>query len=244
LTTPLRKWSHFTKRLLPRYIAKYRSRGHWNNFDYIFIIAYGRSGSTLLQLVLNSIDGVLIRGENQNFFEKLYRADKALRVAMSHRGSQPQHPWYGAECIELNAFRAELKRSVVDYVLRPQPGDVVVGFKEIRYTVDLLNDEDFEEYLDFLRETFSRAAFIFNTRDLIDVNKSGWWADRPDSMKILSATEKRFQKYLQRQLPDCIHIHYNNYFEDAAALMPLFDFLGARFDRASVERLLSTRLSH
>ena len=32
-------------------------------FDYIFIISYGRSGSTLLQGVLNSIDGVLIRGE-------------------------------------------------------------------------------------------------------------------------------------------------------------------------------------
>jgi hypothetical protein len=31
-------------------------------FNYIFIVAYARSGSTLLQGIINSIDGVVIRG--------------------------------------------------------------------------------------------------------------------------------------------------------------------------------------
>lgn len=36
-------------------------------FGSILVITYGRSGSTLLQGILNSIDGILIRGENHNF---------------------------------------------------------------------------------------------------------------------------------------------------------------------------------
>lgn len=35
-------------------------------FNHILIITYGRSGSTLLMSLLNTVDGVLIAGENYN----------------------------------------------------------------------------------------------------------------------------------------------------------------------------------
>jgi hypothetical protein len=35
-------------------------------FPNIFVVTYGRSGSTLLQGVLNGIPGFLIRGENKD----------------------------------------------------------------------------------------------------------------------------------------------------------------------------------
>ena len=35
---------------------------------FVFVVTYGRSGSTLLQTVLQSIDGYFIRGENTGKF--------------------------------------------------------------------------------------------------------------------------------------------------------------------------------
>ena len=47
-------------------------------FRHILIITYGRSGSTLLQGVLNGIEGVVLRGENDNAFFDLYKTYKKL----------------------------------------------------------------------------------------------------------------------------------------------------------------------
>ncbi len=227
--------------LLP---AKYRGGNRKLRFDYIFVISYGRSGSTLLQGVLNTIDGVLIRGENNNFVERLYQADKALCAAIRYKGDKAGHPWYGIGRADLGAFRSDIRRCVVNHILRPGALDVVVGFKEIRYTVEEISEADFEGYLDFLRTVFPRAAFVFNTRNLSEVARSKWWADNPDSMEILSATDARFQKYFQHNIPDCFHVHYNDYVEDIAALIPLFDFLGAPFDQRRVDKVMLKKHSY
>ena len=42
------------------------------NFDYLFTLTYARSGSTLLQNILNSVPGVLFRGENAGALNGLY----------------------------------------------------------------------------------------------------------------------------------------------------------------------------
>ncbi len=242
---PSRKWFRTIWKILPTVISERLVRGNRNlRFDYIFIISYGRSGSTLLQGVLNTIRGVLIRGENNNVVEKLYQADKALRGALRFQGLKPETAWYGIESADLEAFRSGLRRNVVDCILRPGIRNIAVGFKEIRYTTTEISDADFEEYLDFMRTVFPRAAFVFNTRDLSEVVTSKWWADDPDSMRILSATEDRFHKYLHRKLPDCFHVHYNDYVEDATALIPLFDFLGAKFDQAKVQAAMSKKHSY
>ena len=51
------------------------------NFDVILIITYGRSGSTLLQGILNSISGVLVRGENANMCYHVFYAYQAILEA-------------------------------------------------------------------------------------------------------------------------------------------------------------------
>lgn len=40
---------------------------------YLFVVTYGRSGSTLVQGLLNSIPGYLIRGENRGVLYRLYQ---------------------------------------------------------------------------------------------------------------------------------------------------------------------------
>lgn len=50
----------------------------FSRFGSVLIITYGRSGSTLLQGILNSIPGYLIRGENENLMAHFYNAYKII----------------------------------------------------------------------------------------------------------------------------------------------------------------------
>ena len=115
------------------------------HFDSILIITYGRSGSTLLQGIINDIDGVIIRGENENFIEGLYIAYKRLVKAKNrfghHEGSKsPKHAWYGVQDIDIDTFLENCKKSIKDVLVGNSDRinfngskTICYGFKEIRY---------------------------------------------------------------------------------------------------------------
>src|SRR6266542_2209527 len=92
-------------------------------FSSVLIITYGRSGSTLLQGLLNSIEGCLVRGENYNFCYGLYRSYRSLRATHHryggrNRSSSPAHPWFGAELLSETRFLDDARR-LVENQLRP-----------------------------------------------------------------------------------------------------------------------------
>ena len=60
------------------------------DLGYIFIVTYGRSGSTLLQGILNSIPGYLVRGENRQALRHLYAFHTAA-VQERRRQRRGQH---------------------------------------------------------------------------------------------------------------------------------------------------------
>lgn len=135
--------------------------------EYVFVVSYGRSGSTLLMGLLNAIPGYRIRGENYNTLYRLYQADAAVTKARD-RFSSSDHlleksSWYGAPRIREHAYRAAPVGAFVDNVLRPEPGDRVIGYKEIRYTP--LHMTDLAEYLAFLGEADDRHFHFYEAID-------------------------------------------------------------------------------
>jgi hypothetical protein len=212
------------------------------NFAYAFIISYGRSGSTLLQGILNGIPGVLIRGENHNALYQLYRAYECADLAYREfgaPGTDARYPWFGADKIDRRVFLEDLRRSFVANVLAPPPGARLLGFKEIRYSPLDIPESRFVPYLDFMRTAFPRAALIFNTRRVDDTAGSGWWRDNPTAHSNLAETERRFRDYLTPARKDCFHMRYEEYADNPDALRPLFDFLGAPFDGEQVKRTMA-----
>jgi len=217
---------------------------------YTFVVTYGRSGSTLLQNLLNAIPGYQIRGENNNALLYLARSRHAM---LSHpqlqdlrktgKPTDPSHPWFGGELVFPEEYGKALAEVFIKTVLRPDPGVRVSGFKEIRFHTE---PDHFWLYLNFIHETFPNARFVFNTRNHADVARSGWWADRdPASVSAtLEKAEALFTAY-QRHFPDrCHHVHYDDYVTDHQTLRPLFAFLGETWDPRMVEWVMNTRLTH
>src|SRR3990167_1313579 len=133
-------------------------------YKNIFIVTYGRTGSTLLQGVLNSIEGVYVAGKNMGVCYGLYKAYTSLKNAKKMAGnlpSTPTHPFYGAESINLELFLQGIQS-----ILRQQivPSEMESpscwGFKEIRYTTEFLGGGDrsrLADYLNFMGKLFPDA---------------------------------------------------------------------------------------
>jgi hypothetical protein len=209
----------------------------------VFVVSYGRSGSTLLMGLLNAIPGYRIRGENYNTLYRLFQADAAVAKAREKFSGadhlSPHSSWYGTPRIREHHYRAALVSAFVTDVLRPEPGDRVIGFKEIRYTPVHMTDLD--EYLAFLRDAFPDCRIVINHRDPAAVARSAWWRNVRDAEAKVRAADER----LLAIPADGRHFHffYDAIGDDLHTIRELYRFLGERFDEAAVRAVLGTRFS-
>ena len=224
------------------------------NYQSILIITYGRTGSTLLQGVLNSLEGCLIRGENNNFCFPLFNTyqailkakEKAANVPADYPATVVNHPWYGAPLLNEKLFLTRCQSLVKELIIADKshsPQIQCYGFKE-RYTYpEILND--FEEYLSFLTNIFPNVAFLFNTRNIENVLQSGWWRERDYniSKEIILTTEERFYSYLTKY-KNTFHIQYEDVISKSNNFKNMLDFLGCSYDNQKMDAVLSQKHSY
>lgn len=230
---------------------------------YVFVVTYGRSGSTLTQSLLNSIPGYCIRGENGNLTYFLSRAANFVanndmykwrredlpkrtedrRPYLKKILGQPYDPWAGAENVDPIDFTYSLMNLFVEKILKPAPGCRVSGFKEIRFHED---PRFFQTYMEILRDTFPNARFLFQTRDHDAVSKSSWWAKHPKAtvMKELQRAETMFKNFAMANPKHSFTIEYERYSEGPEYVQKIFDFLGEAHDPESTAAVLGRSLKH
>ena len=214
---------------------------------FIVVVTYGRSGSTLLQTILQTIPGAMIRGENNNALYPLFRSWKRAWNTRYNKGQEPAPvtgPWYGADEIVPRRFGEKLADVFVDEILQPRHDTRLLGFKEIRFHD--VEDGDFDEFLDFIRDFFPPCYLIFNTRRASDVARSSWWKD-VDTNQVLQMVEELdalYAAYATSHSDDTMLLRYDDYVRNPEVLRPLFELLGEEFDRAAVDLAMSRELRH
>lgn len=213
------------------------------DLSYLFVVTYGRSGSTLLQGILSATPGVMIRGENGGALADLFRFHDTIRHHQDRLARPeplpPSHPWWGIDGYPSATALRDIRLLMLETVLRPEPDTRVVGFKEITWL-----PERVAEYLEFVRAVFPGARFVLNTRDLAHVSASKWWATRPDAMAELRELEARYVEALDALGDLAFHVHYDDYVEDPSRLRGLFDWLGEPFDEQRVRAVMDVRHSY
>lgn len=214
-----------------------------DGLDYVFVVTYGRSGSTLVQGILSSIPGYLIRGENGDALYELFRFHRRLENERVRRAKAeplpPTHAWYGVDRYPTERAIEQLRTLALTTVLRPASDTRVVGFKEIRWWHD-----DWREYLGFLREVFPGARFVLNTRDHDDVAASFFWAKDAAAHDKLDTYEAILDEVAEVLGPDhAYRLHYDDYVADLELLRGLFRWLGEDFDLDRVRAVMARKHS-
>ena len=217
------------------------------DLEYLFVVTYGRSGSTLLQGILNSADGVTVRGENGGLLLDLYRMHT---TATGHRERlekssplPPEHPWWGIDGYRDEAAYRGFRTLLLETVLRPEPGTQLVGFKEIDWVREDMPGA-LPGVLAFTRSVFPGARFVLNTRDLADVAESKWWAGRDDALEVLTAMERVLVDALAPHDDVTYRVHYDDYVADPSVLAGLFGWLGRPFDESRVREVMAVQHSY
>ena len=213
--------------------------------EFLFIITYGRSGSTLVQGILNSIPGYRILGENNDALQKLREFYNCFYNSHANylnniMPEDDRNSWYNPTPPE------ELKSALVNtmaHIIDPKFEAVTLGFKEIRYSGHL---DDLEPYLDWMYHIFD-CKFLFLTRNLDHTCVSKWHAGNPAGCKAkLTMFEQQMEEYIKsRPYQNWFHLH----FPDLHNVKPeefksLFDWLKADFDEAKIQEVLSRRHSY
>ncbi len=149
----------------------------------VFVASMGRSGSTLLQRLLNVHPALTIWGEHGGFMRGVTEAYRLVSVEPSHReqleggfehrdtviGKLDEHdkfrPWVSP--FHPDAFSERLRHFVVDTFTEGLTDDVRWGFKEIRYSGAEMRR---------LMELFPKAHLVILARDVPGYSKSRFFA--------------------------------------------------------------------
>lgn len=221
----------------------------------VLILTHGRSGSTLLQGVLNALDGFRIHGENHNFMFRLLDAHQALckaKAEYNEKSDFATSPWFSVSSIGPDAFLAEVGRVTLSSLfseieLRQHE---VVGFKEIRYFSEFSKSggaERLSDFLEFARKTLPDCKFVFLTRDPAQTVVSAWWRGNSDKKKLKSDLSRfhEFMRGFAEKTPELAYcLDYADMTGKTARFWSLFDFLDARPDREVISEVLSTAHSY
>ncbi len=223
---------------------------YWSRFSNlkgtVFIVTYGRSGSTLLQSVVQSIDGAHFTGENNLALLPLFNSVTRIRNARSLWGKEPlapNRPWHGADRMQPDAYRDALIEAFCTYVLDAPTTARWIGFKEIRYAQC---GNRFGSFLSFIRASFPNAYFIFNSRPAEEVAQSRWWKkqDFENVRDLVSTMDRKFASYAQNAPDHSIHMKYEEYVSGPEPFRPLFELLNEPFDETRISEILGVRLTH
>jgi hypothetical protein len=222
----------------------------------ILICAIGRSGSTTLQLILNTIPNSNICGENEGAinsllefykqikntynrvdsieFDKLKNEDKQNIFKIFQNGIKPS--WYNS--FELEQVKQTIRNTIIT-MFKKNDATNVWGFKEIRYNGKL-------ELLKEFRELFPQTKVILNIRGNIKKqSQSSWFKEDPNSFKKLIKETNEIIEFWKNNRDFCF-LNVLEKMYNKQHMIQLFQFIGCseHFNEDKIKKLLlSTRES-
>ena len=222
-----------------------------DDYRFITIVTFGRSGSTALQAAVNAHRGTIVRGENYAALRGIQQYVQAIAAAADrHHAGKPHHPWFGTARLDSAAVLADQRRHVVEYLLRPKADTTWLGFKEVRYEVGHIADPDqLTDHLLFLNELLPGLRYVINTRDPQQAARSGWWRDHPDAIAALEASESNLRSAhsaLESILGPgrAVHLDYETWRDDPAVVVAALQEIGFPANQAAITETLATALQH
>lgn len=203
---------------------------------FILICGTGRSGSTTLQRIINTIEESNINGENwaaiNNLLEcymNIKKTNKFLISSYVEGKTKIKPSWYN--CYDFENVKNNIKNTILSIITNDN-SKRVVGFKEIRYY-------ERTHLIDHFIELFPNTKVICHIRDDIDKQcNSGWW-DK-DSKQHLIKCNNELINYSKGN-NNCYLSYMKNLF-NINDTKKMFEFLGEELDEEKYNYIINNNL--
>lgn len=222
-----------------------------SKFRSLYVVTYGRSGSTLVNGYLSHLPGMDLKGENYLFPLPLADAEARLAdaEALKYGGRDKQaSPWYGSHQFSTVQWKRDIRRALYNQLYPFSPIPKTIGFKEIRWWYRL-NADDFNQKLDWLISIRKPGAIVFLTRNLDKTMAGAWWAKQSDEERAKSrAGLEQFEAlalaYAAAHPDHSVHITYEDFCADSGAAKRINHMLGLKFKEDVYRQTLGARYSY
>ena len=182
---------------------------------YTIVLSYPRSGSTVIQSLLNTVDGYCIRGEYMgaitsltDFIDVIRLSTTDVKDVVGGNTLIPSSPLFGISEVKESEVVESLRKFYVNLILKPPPLTEVVGWKE-NFISPLTNGEKYANtMLGILRDMFPNANYVINIRNPDDVSRSAVWKQSVSAREDI----ERCRNWL-------IGVHESGYLGQGASLL-------------------------
>jgi hypothetical protein len=215
----------------------------------VLICATGRSGSTTVQRLLNTIPNANICGENGGAINSLLDFYKKIKLATANNvpgGITPfsynyivkkniKPSWYNS--YNFGKIKQMVRIMIMD-IFKLNPTTNIWGFKEIRYDNNNIN------YIYLFKELFPQTKIIIQIRENIKAQSgSGWFQKDKSALAFLYKTNQELYNFYQANREYCFFTTFEKMF-DRANLKHMFAFIGCQkhYNEEKITEILNNNI--
>jgi hypothetical protein len=215
----------------------------------VLICATGRSGSTTLQRIINTIPNANICGENHGAINSLLEFYKNLHIASQKYIPGHYNPssyediinknikpsWYNS--YKINEIEEQLRQTIIT-MFKKDTNNNIWGFKEIRY------DSNQIHLISYFKLLFPQTKVILQIRK--DINKqsqSGWYKNDKNALEYLGRTNKELWDFYKNNKDWCYFTTFEDMF-DKNIMSNVFKFIDCHenYDEEKINDILENNL--
>jgi hypothetical protein len=215
----------------------------------VLICATGRSGSTTMQRIINTIPNSNICGENFGAVNSLLEFYKRLKHASKNFIPGGYTPKKYEELIAIN-FKPSWYNSfnfqevvnniklTITNLFKNSPNTNVWGFKEIRYEVEDI------KYINEFKELFPQTKVIIQIRhNILTQSKSGWYKNNKKAILELYKQNNNLINFYNKNKSYCYLTTFERMF-DKNNIKNMFNFIGCgeHYNEKKVDEILKNNL--
>jgi hypothetical protein len=212
--------------------------------NFVVICSVGRSGSTTIQRIINTIPNTNITGENNGAIINLLEFYFNLKNKHIKNHEKKNYAYFVENKVKpcwYNSFNFEEVTNNLRTLIKSLffiDGSTTIGFKEIRFNGKNIN------LIYELRELFPSLKVIIHIRE--DVEKqsvSDWWKNNTESREIITKLNNIFCDFYTKNSDFCYLSTFDNMFK-LDKLKELFVFINKRdfFDEKQIKNILENNI--
>jgi hypothetical protein len=219
------------------------------NDKIILICATGRSGSTTMQRLINTIPNSNICGENTGAINSLLEFYRRIKKSTTNNVPGGLHPLSYTTLINknikpswYNSYKySQMIQLIQITIINMLKNDILTnvwGFKEIRYDSGNIN------YIKDFKELFPQTKVIIHYRENVEAqSKSGWFKTDVNASTFLKKTTKELIDFSTQNKEWCYLSSFEKMF-DKKYQKELFNFIdcGESYDEKVIDEILKNNL--
>ena len=209
---------------------------------FLIVLATGRSASTTLTYMLDSLPGIRMSGENNDELKAIRRMMDNIHGNQNFESSVDQKTPWGHHRVPEGAYSC-VGQHMVETINPPSidnftgkmledDSETIVGFKTVRFLHNVKEDE-IESLVDWVKETFPCTRFVVNIRSSVDEQAASWiksFGSSREATKFIAETNRLMSKVASLLGDQAYLADSSDWLKDIDHFNKIVDWLG--FDRS------------